>query len=148
MLRKRILAGPTAVLLALGLGGAALASPAVAAKPDRIYHDSEDGTKTSPHPAEFRERALRMFAEARPDHASDFAAATYVASRLGVNPETLRLWKKRADVDASSEAGTRSEAYVTIKRLKNQIVELEEANQILRSARMLLSTELGRPSSR
>jgi len=148
MLRERILAGPAAVLLAFGLGGAALASPAVAAQPNKIYHDSADGTQTNPYPAEFRERALRMFAAARPYHASDFAAATYVASRLGVNPETLRLWKKRADVDASSEAGTRSEAYVTIKRLKKQIAELEQANEILRSASMLLATELGRPSSK
>lgn len=55
---------------------------------------------SNPYPAEFRERALRMLAEARPDHASDFAAASHVAGRLGVNPETLRLWKKRADIDA------------------------------------------------
>ena len=51
----------------------------------------EDGTMTNPYPAEFRERALRMLAEARPDHPSDFAAANHVAGRLGVNPETLRL---------------------------------------------------------
>ena len=55
---------------------------------------------SNPYPSEFRERALRMLAEARPDHASDFAAANHVAGRLGVNPETLRLWKKRGDIDA------------------------------------------------
>jgi transposase len=53
---------------------------------------------TNPYPADFRERALRMLAQARPDHLSDFAAASHVAGRLGVNPETLRLWKKRADI--------------------------------------------------
>jgi transposase len=46
---------------------------------------------SNPYPAEFRERALRMLAEARPDHASDFAAASHIAGRLGMNPETLRL---------------------------------------------------------
>ena|SRR5664279_3503854 len=55
---------------------------------------------TNPYPADFRERALRMLAQARLDHLSDFAAASHAAGRLGVNPETLRLWKKRADIDA------------------------------------------------
>lgn len=63
----------------------------------------EDGTTTNPYPAEFRERARRMLAEARSDHPSNFAAASQVAGRLRVNPETLRLSKKRADVDAGRE---------------------------------------------
>ncbi len=67
---------------------------------------------SNPYPAEFRECALRMLAEARPDYLSDFAAANHVAGRLGVNPETLRLWKKRADIDADREPGTSSEAQV------------------------------------
>ena len=108
----------------------------------------EDGTMTNPYPADFRERALRMLAEARPDHLSDFAAASHVAGRLGVNPETLRLWKKRADIDAGREPGTSSEAQIEIKRLKKQIAELEKANEILRSASVFFATELGRPSSR
>ena len=85
------------------------------------------------YPAEFRERALRMLAEARGDHESHFAAANHVAGRLGVNPETLR-WKKRTDIDVGQAPGTTSEALLEIKRLKKQIVELEKANEILRSA--------------
>ena len=100
------------------------------------------------YPAEFHDRALRMLAEARGDHASDFAAANHVAGRLGVNPETLRLWKKRADIDASRAPGTSSEAQLEIKRLKRQIVELEKANEVLGSASVFFATELGRPSSR
>ena len=34
----------------------------------------EDGPMTNPYLAEFRERALRMLAEARSDHSTDFAA--------------------------------------------------------------------------
>ena len=101
---------------------------------------------SSPYPAEFRERALRMLAEARADHPSDFAAASHVAGRLGVNPETLRLWKKRADIDVGREPGTTSEAQVEITRLKKQIAELQKANEILRSARVFFATKLGRPS--
>lgn len=103
---------------------------------------------TNPYPAEFRERALRMLAEARADHPSDFAATSHVAGRLGVNPETLRLWKERADIDAGHKPGTTSEAQVEIKRLKKQIAEVENAHEILRSASVFFATELGRPSSR
>ena len=99
---------------------------------------------TNPYPAEFREHALRMLSEARPDHPSDFATASHVAGRLGVNPETLRLWKKRADISTGVAPGTTSEAQAEIKQLKKQIAELEKANEILRSASIFFATELGR----
>ena len=89
-----------------------------------------------------------MLAEARGDHASDYAAANHVASRLGVNPETSRLWKKRADIDAGRAPGASSEEQLEITRFKKQIVELEEANDIVGSASVFFATELGRPSWR
>ncbi|RUA26581.1 MAG: hypothetical protein DSY74_04915 [Actinobacteria bacterium] len=46
-----------------------------------------------------------MLSEARPDHKTDHAAIRHVAGKLGVNPETLRLWKKRLDVDEGREPG-------------------------------------------
>ena len=95
---------------------------------------------TNPYPAEFRERALRMRTEARFDHPADFAAASLVAGRLGVNPETLQLWKKRADVNTGVAPKTSPEAQQEIKRLKKQIVELEKANEILRSTSVFLAT--------
>lgn len=52
-----------------------------------------------PYADEFRQRALRMLSEARPDHKTDHAAIRHVAAKLGVDPETLQLWKKRLDVD-------------------------------------------------
>lgn len=103
---------------------------------------------TNPYPAEFREPELQMLTEARPDHPSNFAAASRVAGRLGVNPETLRLWKKRADVNTGVAPGTTSEAQAEIKRLKKQIALLEKANEILRSASVFFATGLGRTSSR
>lgn len=101
-----------------------------------------------PYPDEFRQRALRMLGEARPDHKTDHAAIKHVAGRLGVNSETLRLRKKRLDVDEGRQPGTSSEAQAEIKRLKKQIAELEKANEILRSASVFFATELGRSSSR
>ena len=103
---------------------------------------------SNPYPAELRDSALRMLAEARADHPPDFAAAGHVAGRLGVNPETLRLWKKRADINAGQAPGTTSEAQLEIKRLNKQIVELEKAYEILRSASVFFATEPGRTSTR
>jgi transposase len=100
-----------------------------------------------PYPDEFRQRALPMLSEARADHKTDHAAIKHVAAKLDVNLETLRLWKKRLDIDEGRQPGTSSEAQAEIKRLKKQIAELEKANEI-RSASVFFATELGRPSSR
>jgi transposase len=103
---------------------------------------------TNLYPAEFRERALRRLAEARHGHPSDFAAASHLGGRLGVDPKTLRLWKKRADVDTGRKLGMISEAPAKIKLLKKQIAKLEKANEILRSASVFFATELGQTSSK
>lgn len=57
------------------------------------------------YPDEFRQRALRMLSEARSDHKTDHAVIKHVAGKLGVNAETLRLWKKRLDVDEGRQPG-------------------------------------------
>ena len=95
---------------------------------------------SNPYPAEFRGRALRMLSEAPGDHAPDYAAGNHVAVRLWVNPETLRLWKKRADIDTGQAPGTSSEAQQEIKRLKKQIAESEKANEILRLTSAFFAT--------
>ncbi|MBN7794420.1 transposase [Microbacterium esteraromaticum] len=95
-----------------------------------------------PYPEDFRQRALRMLSEARPDHKTDHAAITHVAAKLGVNPGTLRLWKKRLDGDEGRQPGTSGEAQAEIKKLKKQTAELEKAHEILRSVSVF-----SRPSS-
>lgn len=70
----------------------------------------------------------------RPDNRSDWAATTHIASKLGVTPETLRVWLQRADGDQGLSPGVSSTAQAEIKRLKKQIRELEQTNVILRSA--------------
>jgi len=53
-------------------------------------------------PIEFRQRALRLLAEARQQqqYETEWAAIQATASRLGVNSETLRKWLRRSEVDA------------------------------------------------
>ncbi len=49
---------------------------------------------------EIRERALRMLAEALPDHRNLTSATRHVAGMLGMSPETLRLWQRQMEANA------------------------------------------------
>lgn len=97
---------------------------------------------------EMRERALRMLAEAAPDHATEWAAIRHVAQLLGMSPETLRLWRRRVEVDSGAKPGVTSEAAEEIKRLKRENAELRRANEILKSASVFFAKELDRPTTK
>lgn len=87
------------------------------------------------YPAEFRQRAVRMVAEAMPNHRTETAAMTTVASQLGISSvETLRKWVRRVQIDAGERPGVTSEEQAEIKRLKRENAELRRANEILKSA--------------
>jgi len=43
-------------------------------------------------PPEVRDRAVRMVGEHRPDYASEWAALTSIAGKIGCTTETLRRW--------------------------------------------------------
>ena len=65
---------------------------------------------------EMRERALRMLAEARPEHPNMMSAFRHVAGLLGMSPETLRLWQRRYEVPSRpgpEDARVRGAATVT-----------------------------------
>ena len=99
------------------------------------------------YPRELRERAVRMVMEATPQHTSQTAAIAAVAQKLGIGTsETLRLWVRRAEVDAGARPGATSEEQAEIKRLKREVAELRRANEILKSASAFFAAELDRPS--
>ena len=99
------------------------------------------------NPPELRERAVRMVAEVRADHESEWAAMGRVAQLLGVKtPETVRQWVRRAEVDAGARPGTTSEESAEVKRLKREVAELKRANAILKAASAFFAAELDRPS--
>jgi transposase len=101
-------------------------------------------------PVEFRQRALRLLAEARQyqQYETEWAAIQAVSSRLGVNSETLRKWLRRSEVDAGTRPGTTSEELAEIRRLKKENAELRRTNEILRTASAFFAAELDRPASR
>jgi len=61
------------------------------------------------------------------------------------NPETVRKWVRRAQIDAGARPGVTSEESDQIKRLKREDFELRRANEILKAASTFFAAELDRP---
>ena len=104
------------------------------------------GDSTRRYPPELRERAVRMVAEIRAEHDSEWAAMARVSQLLGVGtPETVRKWVRRAEVDQGARPGTTTEESAEVRRLRREVAELRRANAILRSASVFFAAELDRP---
>ncbi|MFE6965662.1 transposase [Agromyces sp. NPDC057679] len=97
---------------------------------------------------EMRERALRMLAEAMPDHRNKSAAVRHVAGLLGMSPETLRTWARRIEVDEGRAPGVSTDMLEENRRLKRENAELRKANEVLTAANVFFAKELDRPSTR
>jgi len=98
------------------------------------------------YPDELRERATRLVVEARRDPASSVGAIRRIADQLGVHPEALRGWVKKAEIDAGDRPGTTSSDAERLTALERENRELRRANQILKSAASFFAAELDRPS--
>ena len=82
------------------------------------------------YPQELRERATRMAVEARRDPATRPGALKRIADQLGVHPEALRTWVKRAEIDDGTRPGTTSDDAQRIAELERENRELKRANVI------------------
>ena len=100
------------------------------------------------YPPEFRQRALRMLEESMPEHETEYAAIRHVGARLGVGPETLRKWRRRAEIDTGQRPGLTSDEHAEVKRLRREVAALRRANEILRTASAFFAAELDRPTTR
>lgn len=101
------------------------------------------------YPRELRERAVRLVAEHREQYETEYAAIRSIAAKLGIaNPETLRLWIRKAEVDSGERPGVTSGESAEIKRLKRENAELRRANEILKAASAFFAAELDRPLPR
>ena len=84
---------------------------------------------------EFRDRAVRMVQDHRGDYASEWAALTSIAEKIGCGTETLRRWVRKAEHAASGDrSGAPSAESERIKALERENRELRQANEILRKA--------------
>ena len=83
---------------------------------------------------EVRDRAVRMVLEQQEKHASQWAAITSIAEKLGCTAETLRSWVRQAERDAGRRPGMTTEERARLKQLERENFELRRANEILRKA--------------
>ena len=84
--------------------------------------------------------------EARRDPERSKGAIRRIAEELGVHPEALRTWVKKAEIDAGARPGTTTSDAERIRQLEAENRELRRANAILRSASAFFAAEPGRPS--
>ena len=102
------------------------------------------------YPPEFRQRAVRMLETALQGDGelSEFEAIRQVAAKQQVAEETLRRWRRKAQIDAGEREGTTSSENAEIRRLKKENAELRRTNELLKSASAFFASELDRTTTK
>jgi transposase len=100
------------------------------------------------HPAELRERAVRMVFEHQHEYPSQWKAIESIAAKLDIHHETLRVWVRRAEVDDGRRPGLTTDERARMKELERENKELRRANEILKAASAFFGAELDRQSKR
>ncbi len=72
--------------------------------------------------------------EQEPQHDSQWAAITSVASKIGCSGETLRKWVRQGERDVGKRAGLTTDEQARVKALEREVKELRRADEILRKA--------------
>lgn len=83
---------------------------------------------------EVRDRAVRMIPEHENEHASQWAAITSIAEKIGCAAETLRSCVRQAQRDRGRRPGLTTEERQRLKQLERENVERRRANEILKKA--------------
>jgi transposase-like protein len=87
-----------------------------------------------------------MVLDHRADYASQWAAMSSIASKIGCTAETLRRWVRQSERDAGLRDGVTTEERDRIGALERENRELRQANEILRKASAYFAqAELDRP---
>lgn len=75
-----------------------------------------------------------MVWEHESEHASQWAAITSIAGKMGCTAETLRKWVRQAERDQGRRPGLKTDEKERLKELERENRELKRANEILRKA--------------
>jgi transposase len=98
---------------------------------------------------EFRQHALRLLdAAMEASEVSEFEAIKSVASKLGISEESVRRWRRKAQVDAGERPGMTSSEHAEIRRLERENAELRRADEILKAASAFFAAEFDRPATK
>ena len=95
-----------------------------------------------PYPPEVRDRAVRMVFDHQGEYPSQWKAIESISAKLGINHETLRMWVRRAEIDAGARPGLTTDERARIKELEKEVFELRRANEILKAASAFFAREL------
>ena len=83
-----------------------------------------------------------MVFELRAESGESRGSLARVGERLGINPETLRNWVERAEIDSGHRPGTTADDKKRIADLEREVRELRRANEILKAASAYFAREL------
>jgi transposase len=101
------------------------------------------------HPAELRERAVRMVHEWRQARGKRDGGAVDVAAKLGVHPDSVRGRVRRHDADSGRGPGLTTAERARLAEMERENRELRRANEILKAASAFFAREPGpRPPRR
>src|SRR2546421_3258763 len=85
------------------------------------------------HPAELRERAVAMVFELRAESGNARGSIARVGERLGLNPETLRNWVERAEIDGGRRPGTTTDDKKRVAGLAREDPAPRRGNRALKA---------------
>ena len=91
---------------------------------------------------------MAMVFELRAESGSTRGSLARVGEKLGINPETLRNWVEKAEIDGGQRPGTTSDGKKKIAELERENRELRRANEILKAAGAYFARELDPRSPR
>src|SRR2546428_12633537 len=94
---------------------------------------------------EVRERAVRMVFQHTQEHASQWAAITSIAEKIGCAAETLRSWVRQAERDGGQRPGLTTDERARFKQLERENVELRRGDDDPRGGAAGFRVEGGRP---
>jgi transposase len=83
-----------------------------------------------------------MFSDKREDYSSEWATFVAIAKLLGMTPETLRTWVRKAQVEGGLRPALSEDERKRLKALEKEIKDLKRANAILKDASIFFATEL------
>jgi transposase-like protein len=85
-----------------------------------------------------------MVLEHQDEYDSQWAAISSIATKLGITPETIRKWVRRAEIDEGQRPGLTTNERERLKELEKENRELRRANEILKAAAAFFGAELDR----